>query len=465
MNLSKFYEISNDLYLFYRCIIGSKFKENLPAKHIKELSRHLMLNYRGLEKRLVCAMPPRHSKSSMITISYPLWLIFHNPNLHILIVNNSATLSEKFGISLREYVKQYGQIFNVYLSDIKHSNSNMMFEDENGKIYNGSIKLVGAGGSITGEDVDYLIIDDPYKGLIEEFTPSALQKKIDWFKTVILQRLEPETRLLILHTRWNSHDIIGYLKENQPEDYTFIEYRAIQEDDTPLWPQRYTTGMLNKRREEIGDRMFQALYQQKPIDDTSDFFKLENIHWSRPENLDIEYSVRAWDIAGSDNNRGAINDYTAGALISTLSDHQSILIHDLLHGQYGSDNFDIIRKTAKMDGVDTTVLIETGVAAAGKLLYQMWEEELSGYFVERAMPINSKIDRATSFQGMVYDGRVYIDIHDDNLRGILINELKGFPSAVHDDIIDAIAHGVNYCKQNYLYNPEDEVLIGGTIQL
>ena len=408
-----------------------------------------MKNYKGTEKRIVCAMPPRHSKSSMITIAYPLWLIFRNPNLHILIVNNSATLSEKFGISLREYIKQYGQRYNVYLSDVKHSNSSMMFEDKKGKLYSGSIKLVGAGGSITGEDVDYLIIDDPYKGLADEFTPSAMQKKIDWFKTVILQRLEPETRLLILHTRWNSNDLIGYLKENQPNDYVFLEYKAILDDGTPLWKERYSIELLNKRREEIGERMFQALYQQEPMDTTSDFFNLNNIYWNckRVEEWTPEICARGWDIASSDTTKGNINDSTAGVK-GYITDDGYFVVTDLVHGQFGTQTKDTIVNTAVRDGVNYAQIIETGIAAAGKLLFQEWEEQLKGYRVKQAKPIKSKVDRATPLQNAILDCKVIVNIYDDDKRQEFIDEFETFPNGAHDDIVDATAHLYNYLVEN-----------------
>lgn len=385
----------------------------------------------------------------MITIAYPLWLIFRNPNLHILIVNNSATLSEKFGISLREYIKQYGQRYNVYLSDVKHSNSSMMFEDKKGKLYSGSIKLVGAGGSITGEDVDYLIIDDPYKGLADEFTPSAMQKKIDWFKTVILQRLEPETRLLILHTRWNSNDLIGYLKENQPNDYVFLEYKAILDDGTPLWKERYSIELLNKRREEIGERMFQALYQQEPMDTTSDFFNLNNIYWNckRVEEWTPEICARGWDIASSDTTKGNINDSTAGVK-GYITDDGYFVVTDLVHGQFGTQTKDTIVNTAVRDGVNYAQIIETGIAAAGKLLFQEWEEQLKGYRVKQAKPIKSKVDRATPLQNAILDCKVIVNIYDDDKRQEFIDEFETFPNGAHDDIVDATAHLYNYLVEN-----------------
>ena len=153
-------EILNDLYLFYRVFITSKYETDVEAPHIDKLSEELTALTLGEYERLCVAMPPRHSKSSMVTLAYPLWLIFQNPHLNILIVSNEASLAETFGIKLREYIKKYGAYFGVHLSESKHSSTHLMFEDKKGLA--GSIKLVGANGSITGRDADYIIIDDPY---------------------------------------------------------------------------------------------------------------------------------------------------------------------------------------------------------------------------------------------------------------------------------------------------------------
>ena len=53
-------KVVNDLYLFYRVFVGSKFSENLPAPHIKKLSKELMRMTKGDYQRLCVSMPPRH---------------------------------------------------------------------------------------------------------------------------------------------------------------------------------------------------------------------------------------------------------------------------------------------------------------------------------------------------------------------------------------------------------------------
>lgn len=444
--------VVNDLYVFYRIIVGSNFAENLPAPHIKSLSKELMKMYRGDYRRLCVAMPPRFSKSSMITLAYPLWLIFHNPNLNILIVNNSHDLSIKFGLELREFVGEFGSYFNVYLSDTKKSQTFFKFCDKDKKLYHGSIRLVGAGGSITGHDADYIIVDDPYKGLAEEFTPSALQKKIDWFNIIIEQRVEPHTRLLVLHTRWNSYDIQGFLKENHEDEYKFISYPAIKDDGTSLWAERYTVEELEKKRARMGNRMFESIYQQRPLDDTSDFIDMSKIHWYGLDK-NVIASVRAWDIASADETE-ELNDYTSGVKMSLLTDND-ILISDIVYGKFGNSTKDVIKRTCIRDGMDVKVVIETGVAGASRLLHKEWADQLKPYIVERAEPVTSKVDRATPFKHAILDGKVYFDIADKEKEEIIKKELRSFPNGLHDDIVDSLAHGYNFlCKQDQGVSPD-----------
>lgn len=445
-------KIVNDLYLFYRVFVGSKFAENLPAPHIKDISKELMRMSDGEFKRLCVAIAPRHSKSSLITLAYPMWRIFQNPNLNILIINNSSSLSEKFGIALREYIREYGKLFNVYLSDVKKSQSYLMFTDKNGKLYNGSIRLVGKGGAITGTDADILILDDIYKGNADDLSPTALQKTIDWFLTIVEQRIEPQTEAIILHTRWANNDLIGYLKENDASDYHFLEYPAILDDGTPLWKERYTIQELQSKKRKMGERMFSALYQQIPLDSRGDFFDLSHLKYGKPSTDEPYLTVRAWDVASSDE-VGDERDYTVGAKME-LYENDNVVITDIIRGQFGNNLKNVLRDTAEKDGVNCHILIETGIAAAGKLLMLEYEEQLKGFIVERAMPIKSKEDRATPFRNAIMDGHIYLDINNE-AKKTLIEEINGFPFAQHDDQIDALSYCYNYlCRQDKGSKPD-----------
>lgn len=428
-----------DLYFFYCKYIACDFRDTVDAPHIDKLASYLTDLKQGHINRLCVAMPPRHSKSSMITLAYPLWLLSQDKTLNILIVNNSAGLSEKFGIQLREYIKRIGSEFDIYLSEVKHSSTYIMFTDKNGELQKGSIRLVGASGSITGQDADYIILDDIYSGF-DDITPSLLQKKIDWFKTIIEQRIEPHTKLVILHTRWHSEDLQGYLKEHYPDDYTFLEFPAISTTGKPLWSERYTLQEYEKKKEAMGERQFQAIYQQKPLDLTSDFFHTDHLIF---EDRFDDYAIarcRSWDIASSDDSLGDQRDYTAGVRMLRTPGNQ-YWIFDYEHGQYGNDVKHIIKDTARADGPNYTILLEPGTSGgAAGLLYNEYKNELHGYNTKQSLPKGTKADRATPFANAIYDGKVHVCINNNEKRELFLSQLKSFPNGKHDDIVDACAY-------------------------
>lgn len=425
-------------------------KDSIPATHVKDISDvliHVTLND-DYYNRVCVSQPPRTAKSSLITLSYPFWLILNNPDTNIVIVNNTQSLAETFGIRLRQLFIDYKELLeynNIRLSDTKHSNSFFMFETLDGKLYDGSIKLMGTGGTLTGQNVDILICDDLIKGF-HDCTPTLLNKKIEWFKSIILQRLEPHSKLIILGTRWASNDIIGYLEQNQPEDYKIIKIPALTDDGNCIWDNRYDPSFFIDRKREIGDRLFEALYQQRPLDETGDFFNLDKLIFINDNELPnyvITGKVRSYDCAYSDDTKGNVNDRTASVLmLRTIDDYY--IIKELRADRYGERLFNVIQSTARLDTPQIPVLIETGtVGGSSKALFDIYKQRLQGYRVEQSKPIASKVDRAYAFKEAILDGKIIICL-DDHSRGQLLEEMRGFPLMKHDDIIDACSYAYNF---------------------
>ena len=426
-------------------------KDSIPAVHVKQISDtliHVTLND-DYYNRLCVSQPPRTAKSSLITLSYPFWLILNNPDTNIVIVNNTQTLAENFGIRLRQLFIDYQELLalnNIKLSDTKHSNSFFMFETLDGKLYDGSIKLMGTGGTLTGQDVDILICDDLIKGF-SDVTPTLLDKKIEWFKSIILQRLEPHSKLIVLGTRWASNDVIGYLQDTQPDDYKFINLTALNEDETDcIWNNRYDVKFFQDRRAEMGERLFQALYQQEPLDSTGNYFNLDYVRFETDTRTNYTYSqtVRSWDLAYSDESKGQVNDSTASCLMTRTIDNQYI-IHEITNEQYGDKLKQVLRSTAYLDTPNTPILIETGTTggAAEFLFKEYRDNNLQGYNVQQSKPIGAKVDRAAPFRDAILDNKIIVDLPDQQ-REQLIRQLQSFPLGKHDDIIDAISYAYNY---------------------
>ena len=428
-------------------------KDSIPAKHVKDVSDkliHVTLNPDYYD-RMCVSQPPRTAKSSLITLSYPFWLVLNWPDLNIVIVNNTQTLAENFGIRLRQLFIDYEELLklnNIKLSDTKHSNSFFMFETLEGKLYDGSIKLMGTGGTLTGQNVDILICDDLIKGF-SDTTPTLLEKKIEWFKSIILQRLEPHSKLIILGTRWASNDIIGYLYENNRDDYKFVTLKALNNDETDcIWNNRYNVDFFKDRRTEMGERLFDALYQQKPLDTTGDFFNIEKIIFNGQDTNNIKGKVRSWDLAYSDESKGNKNDYTASCLMKrTIDDYY--IITEITYGQYGERLNQVLKSTAYLDTPNTPILIETGTTGGASRFYfqELKKNYLQGYNATQSEPIGSKVDRASPLRDAILDGKIIININDET-RARVIEQLKAFPLGAHDDIVDAISYAYNYLTRH-----------------
>ena len=427
-------------------------RESVPAKHIQYISELLLETMLDDDKpdRITVSQPPRTAKSSLITLSFPFWLIYMNPLMNILIVNYSQGLADDFGMILRQLFIDNKELLaerDIYLSDREHAKSKFRFENGKGQLL-GSIKLVGVGGPITGRDVDICICDDLIKGF-SDCTPTLLDKLYSWYQNILIPRLEPWSKLFMLGTRWHSEDVIGRLMEEQPHKYRFITLKALNDDGTCIWNNRYTPEFFEERRLEVGDRVFEAQYQGQPLDETGDFFNIDKLRFIDSNELRdyvITSTVRSYDCAYSDETKGEVNDRTASILMSrTIDDYY--IIKDLSVGRYGENLFNVIKSTARIDTPNIPILVETGTAGgSAKALFDVYHDRLSSFNIKQSKPITSKVDRAYGFKEAVLDGKVLVCLGDES-RAELLKEMKGFPLMKRDDIIDSCSYAFNYLSE------------------
>lgn len=439
-------------YTPYDIYTSFTVKDSVPAEHIFDISEALMDTLFDDDKpnRLTVSQPPRTAKSSLITLSFPFWLILMDPELNILIVNYSQGLADDFGIILRQLFIDNADLLayhDIYLSDKEHSRTKFRFENSKGELL-GSVKLTGVGGPITGRDVDICICDDLIKGF-SDCTPTLLDKLYEWYKNILIPRLEPHSKLFMLGTRWHTQDVIGRLMEEQPDKYQFITLKALKDDGSCIWNNRYTPDFFEERRKEVGDRVFEAQYQGQPLDETGDYFNIDNILYSDPYDAMTSHVIgkcRSWDLAYTSEDANKSSDYTAGAYVYKNYKGEYIL-SDLVYGRFGEDNINKIKGTSRRDKPETPILIETGtVGAAAGELYKVYSKKLQGYNVRQSLPIGSKIDRAFKLQQAILDGKFGITIENDNLREIILNQLKAFPYGKNDDIVDSISYAIEYLE-------------------
>ena len=246
----------------------------------------------GEIKKLMITMPPQHGKSEGATRRLPAFVLGQDPDKRIAIVSYNTIKARKFNRELQRIMDddRYYELFPQtllagqasYQEQGRRSRNYARNSDECEIVgYQGSFKTIGVGGSLTGEPVDMLIMDDLYKDASSAWSPVIRQNVADWYDTVASTRLHNDSQQLLVFTRWHMEDLAGRLLEQEgiydpienPQGWLLVSFPAIQNrppseqdpraEGEPLWPERHS---LEKLLEIKGrsPTVFESLYQQNP---------------------------------------------------------------------------------------------------------------------------------------------------------------------------------------------------------
>jgi len=151
----------------------------------------------------------------------------------------------------------------------------------------GSFKSVGVGGPLTGRGGNILIVDDPVKDALEAVSAASQQAAWDWYSQVAYTRVAPGGGIVVMMTRWAQGDLAGRILEHAAAsgkmgDWKIVRFPAIATEQEahrnigdPLHAERWPLNRLEDIRSTLGERAWQALYQQEPIDKQGGMFTRE----------------------------------------------------------------------------------------------------------------------------------------------------------------------------------------------
>ena len=281
-------EPREDLLSFTRHTLPSFTPAPFHVAYYEVLTRFAM----GEIKKLMITMPPQHGKSEGATRRLPAFVLGQDPDKRIAIVSYNATKARKFNRELQRIMDddRYYELFPQtllagqasYQEQGKRSRNYARNADECEIVgYQGSFKTIGVGGSLTGEPVDMLIMDDLYKDAASAWSPVIRQNVADWYDTVASTRLHNDSQQLMVFTRWHMEDLAGRLLEQEgvydpidnPQGWMLISFPAIQNkppseldpraEGEPLWPERHSLTKLLEIKERT-PTVFESMYQQNP---------------------------------------------------------------------------------------------------------------------------------------------------------------------------------------------------------
>ncbi len=402
-------------------------------QHLAYIRQHLDSVTSGDIDRLMLFVPPRHGKSEMTTIRYPVWRIADALDMRVIIGAYNQTLANKFSRKARRIATDYG---------LSLSNERTAVEDWE-TTQGGGMRAVGVGGGITGQGGNLIIIDDPVKNREEANSETYRDKVWDWYTDDLYTRLEPGGAIILIMTRWHEDDLAGrILASDDAPNWTVISLPALAEEADPLGrqpgaalcPQRYDEGQLERIHSVLGNS-FYALYQQRPVAPEGEMFKRG---WFEivPAIPRLTQFVRYWDKAGTADG-GA---QTAGVKMCVVDG--LFYIVDVITGHWAAAERErVIRQTAEIDGNNTRVWIEQEPGSGGKESAEATIRNLAGYTVHADRVTGDKITRAEPFAAQAMAGNVKLVSGGWNQS--FLNELTSFPQGKYKDQVDAASGAFN----------------------
>ncbi len=237
----------------------------------------------------VCiSLPPRHTKTVHIMNAVAWWLT-QVPGDTCAYASYNQEQSESKSRVIRDIALQAG----IVLKDDTASVSEWRTIQGGGLL---------AGKGLTGKGVQgVLFVDDIFRDLEDAASRTERDKKWEWFLSVTMTRLEGAS-VIVVGTRWHKDDVIGRLEEQDdrraadglPREWEFINVAALAEpgdplgraEGEPLWPgSPYTKAYLTALKRTLGEYIFSALYQGRPVPRGSTLFGKPTYY--DPETFDI----------------------------------------------------------------------------------------------------------------------------------------------------------------------------------
>lgn len=283
-----------------------------------------------------------------------------------------------------------------------------------------------------------IIIDDPHKA--DEARSDVMRRNvIDWFQNTLESRKNSPSRtpIVLIMQRLHEEDLAGWLLAGgNGEKWEHLNLPAITEAGEALWSAKHSIEQL-RLMEQASPYVFAGQYMQRPAPLAGGFFKPDRIEIVDALPAGVGRGVRAWDLAATADG----GDSTAGALLYDGKDG-FWYIADMVHGQMGPDDVEAaLLNTARIDGTGIRIRIPQDPGQAGKAQAKSLTRKLSGWSVTPMTVTGDKAARAMPLAAQVNVGNVRM-VRGDWNRGV-IEEMRNFPNAKHDDRVDAMADAFN----------------------
>jgi phage terminase large subunit-like protein len=441
----------------------------IKSWHIEALCNELQIVGERLFKReqspydLVVNIPPAMSKSSIFSILFPAWVWTRDPTLQIISASFEGDLAQDFAqdsrtkiIASEKYQILFGDIYQIRRdSDAKRS-----YKNNRG----GWRKTVGTKGHITGKHAHLFIIDDPMnpRSAESQAERGAVNKWLN--ETVPSRKTGAASVFILVMQRLHEDDSTAQFLTTFPKVRHICLPAILTDTTTPEYRDKYVNGYLDPIRlsPEIcnglsSKRAWAGQYLQAPSPDGGNiinpdwFFEFDlltvlNEVRAAGETIQIAFCIDGAYTAKTTNDPSVILGYFTfrnKLYITALSEiwvgFSALLDHvvEFTAGAGYTEN-SYIRVEPKANGKD---LIDALVSYKGLNAFPSKNPTIDKIQRVHAITPILQAERVGILSGAAWGER-------------LKEQVKNFPKATHDDIVDCIEIAVReelFMSNQFLY--------------
>lgn len=275
-------------YFMGKAVIG--FQDMTPTLH-KEMCDWIDAPRAPGKRRLHGIVPRDHLKSSVWTIAHAVKLIATNPNVRILLANETATNVQHFLFKLDQIWRRNGVfqwLFPELIPDwgtVKRWNATEIVVPRENDYPEATIETIGVGGAVVSRHYDWIKLDD-LVGKEASEQPDTMKKTIDWYQLCESLLEDPMLSWICnVGTPWGFADLDAWIRKHEI-DVNIFE-RGIYGlpgacEGEPIWPTRFPEEAINRLRHKYDTLKFSCMYLCRPRDPASgalDLAKLGSYTW------------------------------------------------------------------------------------------------------------------------------------------------------------------------------------------
>jgi predicted phage terminase large subunit-like protein len=442
--------LKSNFYEFFKFFWPLASSDSLVlSKHIDFICRdaqiigeYIIKNEVPQHKWNIYNVPPGSTKSTILSILFPTWLIANNAGLFVINTSYSATLATRFVRKSLEIIQS--QSFQTLFPTKLIKTTESYFETDKG----GGRFATSIGGTITGMHANVNIIDDPIN--VEQSYSEAERAKANRYITETLPdrvRNKEKAPIIMIMQRVHEDDPTGHVLNKKLSTHHICLPSELSEHTTKgleyiytngfLCPVRINEGICKDKRAELGTFGYSGQYLQNPVPKGGGKIKRSWFNEIHEKELPADLVWDLW-IDGA-YTKSTSNDPT-GMILTAFKDK-------ILYIKHGSHAWlempQLLKKVpeyCKLNGFVQNSMIYIEPKASGHSLKQMLINATlhNVKLIESKLVGEGKEARIQTASPKVESGRVTV------VKGQWLDEfysqLEGFPNVKHDEYVDLIGY-------------------------